>query len=127
MSVTAGVYLEYSGCSSCISKIDMERAIRNLDRAMRVQDIRECACGTNARLLFGQRLIRWRNDVKVRVKQEVGRLAGAVFYGVCVFLLAKHAIFASMSIMNLLFALYYAGALGPAGRMLIRGALRPPR
>ena len=32
-----------------------------------------------------------------------------------------------MSIMNLLFALYYAGALGPAGRMLIRGALRPPR
>ena len=29
--------------------------------------------------------------------------------------------------MNLLFALYYAGALGPAGRMLIRDALRPPR
>jgi hypothetical protein len=66
-------------------------------------------------------------NIVIIVAAIVGRLAGAVFYGVCVFLLAKHAIFASMSIMNLLFALYYAGALGPAGRMLIRGALRPPR
>lgn len=66
-------------------------------------------------------------NIVIIVGAIVGRLAGAVFYGVCVFLLAKHAIFASMSIMNLLFALYYAGALGPAGRMLIRGALRPPR
>ena len=66
-------------------------------------------------------------NIVIIVAAIVGRLAGAVFYGVCVFLLTKHAIFASMSIMNLLFALYYAGALGPAGRMLIRGALRPPR
>ena len=66
-------------------------------------------------------------NIVIIVAAIVGRLAGAVFYGVCVFLLEKHAIFATMSIMNLLFALYYAGALGPAGRMLIRGALRPPR
>ncbi len=66
-------------------------------------------------------------NIVIIVGAIIGRLAGGVFYGVCVFLLAKHAIFASLSIMNLLFALYYAGALGPAGRMLIRGALRPPR
>jgi len=57
----------------------------------------------------------------------LGRVAGALFYGACFFILKKHFIFASLSVMNLLFALYYAGALGPAGRMLIRDALRPER
>jgi hypothetical protein len=66
-------------------------------------------------------------NIVIIVGAIIGRLAGATFYGVCFFLLTKHAIFASLSIMNLLFALYYAGALGPAGRMLIRGALRPAR
>src|SRR6267142_2648698 len=74
MSVTSGMYLEGGGCASGIPKIDTERAIRNLDRGVGVQRIRQCACGTNARFLFGQRLIRWWNDVKVRVKQEVSRL-----------------------------------------------------
>ena len=34
-------------------------------------------------------------NIVIIVAAIVGRLAGAVFYGVCVFLLAKHAIFAS--------------------------------
>jgi len=71
MSVTAGMYLEDSGCAASIPKIDTERAIRSLELAASVQGIRQCARGTNAGLLLGQRLIRWRNDVKVRVKHEV--------------------------------------------------------
>jgi hypothetical protein len=66
-------------------------------------------------------------NIVIIVGAIIGRLAGALFYGVCFFILRKHFIFASLSLMNLLFALYYAGALGPAGRMLIRGALRPER
>src|SRR3954468_21849280 len=66
-------------------------------------------------------------NIVIIVGAIIGRLAGALFYAVCFFLLTKPVIFASLSIANLLFALYYAGALGPAGRMLIRGALRPPR
>ena len=50
----------------------------------------------------------------------IGRLAGAAFYGWCFIRVVQHPIFASLSVMNLLFALYYAGALGPAGRNLIR-------
>src|SRR5437879_2711011 len=74
MSVTARTYVEDSGCASNIPKIDTERAIRNLELAVSVQGVRQCARGTNARLLFGQRLIRRRNDVKVRVKHEGCRL-----------------------------------------------------
>ena len=57
----------------------------------------------------------------------VGRLAGTAFYVWCLFGVKQHVIFMTLAAVNLLFALYYAGALGPAGRNLIRAALRPSR
>jgi len=66
-------------------------------------------------------------NIIIVVGAILGRLAGTAFYAACFFLLKKHVIFASLSLMNLAFALYYAGALGPTGRILIRQALRPER
>ncbi len=56
----------------------------------------------------------------------LGRLMGAAFYGgwFAWHFRDRHWPLLVLAIMNLLFALYTAGALGPQGRTLIRGALR---
>ncbi len=56
----------------------------------------------------------------------LGRLMGAAFYAAwfAFHLPERHWPLLVLSILNLLFALYTAGALGPQGRTLIRGALR---
>lgn len=65
-------------------------------------------------------------NIVIVVGAILGRLAGAAFYGVGAVLLSHHLLFAGLSAMNLVFALYYAGALGPEGRTLLYQAMRPP-
>ncbi len=56
----------------------------------------------------------------------MGRAMGALFYGGWFLwhFRDRHWPLLVLAVMNMLFAFYYAGVLGPQGRTLIRGALR---